>query len=68
MRKFSANDKCQKCKYYCKKFIAFLFSHIGLCGLVVAYVILGAIAFSYLEVSSVCMIVTTVSCDLVMIS
>lgn len=50
MRKFSANDKCMKCRYYCKKFIAFLFSHIGLCGLVVAYVILGAITFSYLEV------------------
>ncbi|OQV25261.1 hypothetical protein BV898_00945 [Hypsibius exemplaris] len=49
MRKFSAQDKCMKCRYYCKKFIAFLFSHIGLCGLVVAYVILGAITFSYLE-------------------
>lgn len=33
----------------CKKFIAFLFSHIGLCSLVVAYCILGGFIFKELE-------------------
>lgn len=33
----------------CKKFIAFLFSHIGLCSLVVAYCILGGFIFKRLE-------------------
>ncbi|KAH3886238.1 uncharacterized protein LOC127841952 [Dreissena polymorpha] len=36
----------------CKKFVAFLFSHIGLCSLVVAYCILGGIIFQKLEGSS----------------
>ena len=33
----------------CKQFIAFLFSHIGLCSLVVAYCILGGFIFQKLE-------------------
>lgn len=33
----------------CKKFVAFLFSHIGLCSVVVAYCILGGIIFKALE-------------------
>lgn len=33
----------------CKKFVAFLFSHIGLCSLMVAYSILGGIIFQALE-------------------
>ncbi|XP_052802237.1 uncharacterized protein LOC128232612 [Mya arenaria] len=33
----------------CKKFVAFLFSHIGLCSLVVAYCILGGVVFKRLE-------------------
>ncbi|OQR67445.1 potassium channel subfamily K member 18-like [Tropilaelaps mercedesae] len=33
----------------CKRFTAFMFSHIGLCALVVAYAIFGAFVFRHLE-------------------
>ncbi|KAH7931818.1 uncharacterized protein LOC119377917 [Rhipicephalus sanguineus] len=38
-----------RCKSCCRKFTAFLFSHVGLCALVVGYSILGAFAFRALE-------------------
>ncbi|GAB6026381.1 hypothetical protein CHUAL_012584 [Chamberlinius hualienensis] len=38
-----------RCKTCCRKFTAFMFSHVGLCGLVVGYSILGALAFVALE-------------------
>ncbi|XP_022239224.1 TWiK family of potassium channels protein 7-like [Limulus polyphemus] len=38
-----------KCKTCCRKFTAFMFSHVGLCGLVVGYSIMGAFAFRALE-------------------
>ncbi|XP_013794201.1 TWiK family of potassium channels protein 7-like [Limulus polyphemus] len=38
-----------KCKTCCRKFTAFMFSHVGLCGLVVGYTIMGAFAFRALE-------------------
>ncbi|CAN7985822.1 unnamed protein product [Ixodes hexagonus] len=38
-----------KCKTCCRRFTAFLFSHVGLCALVVGYSILGAFAFRALE-------------------
>src|SRR4051812_34633640 len=34
-----------------KKFIAFLFSHVGLCALVVAYTMLGSVLFRAIEAS-----------------
>ena len=40
------NEKIKEC---CKKFAAFLFSHIGLCGLVVGYSIMGGFVFKALE-------------------
>ena len=33
----------------CKKFLKFLFSHIGLCGMVVAYSVVGGFIFQHLE-------------------
>lgn len=39
---------CSRC---CKKFLAFLFSHIGLCSMVVAYAIMGGFLFRWLEAS-----------------
>jgi hypothetical protein len=41
--------RCQRCGYCCKRFLAFLFSHIGLCSLVVAYAILGGFIFMKIE-------------------
>lgn len=41
-------EMCWNC---CKKFTAFLFSHIGLCGLVIAYSIMGGFVFMSLESS-----------------
>lgn len=38
-----------RCKSCCRKFTAFLFSHVGLCALVVGYSVLGAFAFRALE-------------------
>ena len=42
-------ERRRKCIHCCKKFVAFLFSHIGLCSLVVGYTILGGIVFQALE-------------------
>ncbi|KAG8197367.1 hypothetical protein JTE90_013493 [Oedothorax gibbosus] len=39
-------NKCRRC---CRKFTAFMFSHVGLCALVVGYSILGAFCFQALE-------------------
>lgn len=39
----------QKCKQYTLKVIAFLFSNVGLVGLVTAYCVMGAFAFMALE-------------------
>ncbi|XP_014679412.1 PREDICTED: TWiK family of potassium channels protein 7-like, partial [Priapulus caudatus] len=39
----------EKCKDYCRKLVAFLFSHIGLCALVVGYSVVGALTFRALE-------------------
>lgn len=44
-----ARERRKKCLHCCKKFIAFLFSHIGLCSLVVGYTILGGFVFQALE-------------------
>ncbi|UYV61332.1 hypothetical protein LAZ67_1004422 [Cordylochernes scorpioides] len=38
-----------KCKTCCRRVVAFLFSHVGLCALVVGYSVLGALAFRQLE-------------------
>ncbi|CAH8487978.1 unnamed protein product [Schistosoma turkestanicum] len=43
------NSKCRKFKRYVKSFIAFLFSHIGLCLVVVGYCSLGAFLFRSIE-------------------
>nr|KAI8738295.1 potassium channel subfamily K member 18-like [Biomphalaria glabrata] len=48
-RESTMRERKRKCIQYCKKFIAFLFSHIGLCSLVVAYTILGGFIFQSLE-------------------
>ncbi|XP_076363491.1 potassium channel subfamily K member 18-like [Tachypleus tridentatus] len=42
-------SRCAKCCYYCRASTTFLFSHIGLCGLVVGYTIMGAFTFEALE-------------------
>ncbi|XP_063396864.1 uncharacterized protein LOC134681254 [Mytilus trossulus] len=42
-------EKRKKALHYCKVFVAFLFSHIGLCSLMVAYAILGGTIFKLLE-------------------
>ena len=44
--------KTDKCLNYFKQFIAFLFSHVGLCCLVVGYSILGGFIFRALEAPS----------------
>ncbi len=36
-------------KNCCKKFVKFMFSHIGLCGMVVAYCVAGGFIFEHLE-------------------
>ncbi|RWS24390.1 TWiK family of potassium channels protein 7-like protein [Leptotrombidium deliense] len=38
-----------KFKNCCRKFVAFLFSHVGLCALVIAYMIMGAFIFHSVE-------------------
>ncbi|XP_059162381.1 uncharacterized protein LOC131945761 [Physella acuta] len=48
-RESTMRERRRKCVQYCKKFIAFLFSHIGLCSLVVAYTIMGGFIFQALE-------------------
>ncbi|KAG8182788.1 hypothetical protein JTE90_018661 [Oedothorax gibbosus] len=42
-------SKVAKCRYYCRIFLTHLFSHVGLCGLVVGYAIVGALTFESLE-------------------
>ncbi|GBM34416.1 hypothetical protein AVEN_124105-1 [Araneus ventricosus] len=42
-------SKCSKCRRYCRLVTTFLFSHIGLCGLVVGYSLIGAFTFEALE-------------------
>ncbi|CAH1382271.1 hypothetical protein MTP99_006204 [Tenebrio molitor] len=39
----------KKCKDLCRQFIAFLFSNVGIIGLVVSYTIAGAFIFRYVE-------------------
>ncbi|GFN76510.1 twik family of potassium channels protein 7 [Plakobranchus ocellatus] len=48
-RESTMRERRRKCVSYCKKFIAFLFSHIGLSSLVVAYTIMGGFIFRALE-------------------
>ncbi|XP_035231532.1 TWiK family of potassium channels protein 7-like [Stegodyphus dumicola] len=45
----SGVSKCSKCRRYCRLIATFLFSHIGLCALVVGYSIIGAFTFEALE-------------------
>lgn len=45
----SMRSRTSKCKSCCKKFTAFLFSHVGLCALLVGYAIGGAFVFRALE-------------------
>ncbi|XP_022238374.1 TWiK family of potassium channels protein 7-like [Limulus polyphemus] len=47
--RFAEKTPANKCKAFCRKFTAFTFSHVGLCGLVVGYSIMGAFAFRALE-------------------
>ncbi|CAG2207264.1 K2P18.1 [Mytilus edulis] len=42
-------SRCNRCCYCCKRFLAFLFSRIGLCSLVVAYAIMGGFIFKEIE-------------------
>ena len=43
-------DSCSyKCKEFARKLVAFLFGHVGICGLVVGYIIMGAFAFMAIE-------------------
>ncbi|XP_023235763.1 potassium channel subfamily K member 18-like isoform X1 [Centruroides sculpturatus] len=41
-----------KCRIYCRRLSAFLFSHLGLTSLVICYTIVGAIAFNRLEINN----------------
>ncbi|XP_013774442.1 TWiK family of potassium channels protein 18-like [Limulus polyphemus] len=41
--------QCDRCKRFLRSFTAHLFSHIGLCGLVIGYAIVGAFTFESLE-------------------
>ncbi|XP_054711246.1 TWiK family of potassium channels protein 18-like [Uloborus diversus] len=43
------DSRCSKCRRYCRRVTTFLFSHVGLCGLVVGYSIVGAFTFEALE-------------------
>ncbi|CAI2726597.1 unnamed protein product [Schistosoma spindalis] len=49
LKQKQTNLKCKKFKKYLKSLIAFLFSHIGLCLVVVGYCILGAFLFRSIE-------------------
>ncbi|ESO97252.1 hypothetical protein LOTGIDRAFT_159275 [Lottia gigantea] len=48
-RDSTIREKRKKCLNAFKKFVAFLFSHIGLCSLVVAYTIMGGFVFKAIE-------------------
>ncbi|XP_046564170.1 uncharacterized protein LOC124272976 [Haliotis rubra] len=48
-RESTMREKRRKCLQCCKKATAFLFSHIGLCSLVVAYTIMGGFIFKAIE-------------------
>ena len=48
-RNSTMREKRKKCLHCCKRFTAFLFSHIGLCSLVVAYTIMGGFIFKAIE-------------------
>ena len=41
--------RCGKCCYYCRQVTTFLFSHIGLCTLLLGYALAGAFAFQAIE-------------------
>ncbi|XP_037091314.1 uncharacterized protein LOC119111611 [Pollicipes pollicipes] len=43
------HKKCYRLRYYLKVFFTHLFSHVGLCGLVVGYSVIGAFLFEFLE-------------------
>ncbi|GIY63301.1 uncharacterized protein CDAR_272381 [Caerostris darwini] len=43
------NSKLAKCRHCVRVFFTHLFSHVGLCALVVGYAVLGALAFESLE-------------------
>ncbi|KAJ8312849.1 hypothetical protein KUTeg_010222 [Tegillarca granosa] len=49
LKRLRARKRKKSCKSCCKKFVAFLFSHIGLTSCVVAYSILGGFIFRALE-------------------
>jgi hypothetical protein len=42
-------DSNGRCKTYCRELIAFLFSHLGLCLLLIGYMLMGAAIFQELE-------------------
>lgn len=43
------NSCTYKVKEFARKLVAFLFGHVGICGLVVGYIIMGAFAFMAIE-------------------
>ncbi|KFM81819.1 hypothetical protein X975_09198, partial [Stegodyphus mimosarum] len=42
-------SRLAKCRHFLRVFLTHLFSHVGLCGLVVGYAIVGALTFESLE-------------------
>ncbi|CAG2174257.1 unnamed protein product, partial [Oppiella nova] len=44
--------RCGKCCYYCRQVTTFLFSHIGLCTLLIGYALMGAFTFQALELKN----------------
>ena len=44
--------RCGKCCHYCRQVATFLFSHIGLCTLVIGYTLIGAFTFQALELKN----------------
>ena len=45
----SSMTRCGKCCYYCRQVTTFLFSHIGLCALLLGYALIGAFTFQAIE-------------------
>ena len=43
------NEKKRRGRECCKRVLKFLFSHIGLCGMVIAYSVAGGFIFKHLE-------------------